>query len=114
MKRFLILLAALALAMSLAAIAGAVEKKEKAADDKKPPIVESKDQKKPAPSADSKKKYDDFVDNNKNGIDDRSESIRPKPVPAKASAAKQAEKKPIVPPAKVDTKKTDSSAKKPK
>ncbi len=115
MKKTLILLTALTLTMSLATIAGAVEKKEKAAGDKKQPSAESKDQKKPAPLADSIKKYDNFVDNNKNGIDDRSENLKPKKdnSAAKSTVSKKPDKKPAVTPIKVEPKKEEPKGKKP-
>ena len=114
MKRILVLLTAIAFAASFSTTTVAVEKKEKKAEDKKQQTTNTKNQKKSPPSSDIKKKYDDFVDHNKNCIDDRCENLKPKSAPTMAPVAKKTEKKPTVPPAKVETKKGDSSGKKPK
>ncbi len=113
MKRILVFLIVTALVMSLSTLAGAVEKKEKKADEKKQPSSQAANQKKAATAEADKKKYDSFVDNNKNGIDDRSENLKPKPTPAKPAAAKKTERKPVVTPAKGDAKKADTTGKKP-
>jgi len=66
----------------LAAVSGvsAVEKKEKKSkDQKEQPQTPSTDKKPPEAKEPEKKKYDDFVDKNKNGIDDRRENIKEKP-----------------------------------
>jgi hypothetical protein len=69
-------------AFVLVATAGvsAVEKKEKKSkDQKEQPQAPSTDKKSPEAKEPEKKKYDDFVDKNKNGIDDRKENIKEKP-----------------------------------
>lgn len=82
MKRTIIYLVAGLFLLALSSDVNAVEKKDKK---KEQPVVNEKNQK---PSRDSsqqktpaveKKKYDDFVDKNKNGIDDRKENLKEKP-----------------------------------
>ena len=116
MKRIVIFAGALAVAMSMSTAALAVEKKEKKSESNKPPTAAAKIQSNSTPSADLKKKYDNFVDNNKNGIDDRSENLKPKSDPNAAKTAvtnKPAAKAPVIP-AKVQPKKEEPKDKKPK
>ena len=116
MKRIVILVAAFAVVMSMSVTAWAVEKKEKKAEDKKQQTEAAKNKSKTAPVADLKKKYDNFVDNNKNGIDDRSENLKPKndPNAAKTSVTKKPAVKPPVAPIKVAPKKEEPKDKTPK
>ncbi len=78
--------------LAMAGPVGAIEKKGKV----KPNKVQVKAKKAPAPKKKSptqgnrvsKKKYDNFVDKNGNGIDDRKEKLKPKKDTKKASASK--------------------------
>lgn len=83
MKKALIYIFAMIFLLSVCGTVGAVDKKDKTT----PPVTENKNQKKqdtkdksqeskPAPT---QKKYDDFVDKNNNGIDDRKENLKEKP-----------------------------------
>ena len=82
MKKILTYLICLAFALSLSGPVLAVDKKEKKpktkTEEKKKP--ESSDKKKPEAK---KKKYDDFIDKNKNGVDDRRENVKKKPASSK-------------------------------
>ena len=78
MRTKLILFIALVLAASMAASAFGVEKKEKKGNQTVTKKNVSLEQKRPAAASELMKKYDDFVDNNKNGIDDRRENLKPK------------------------------------
>lgn len=98
MKRFLYILLSAVILFSFCGDAFAVNKKSKKDTSKqtvvqkqKPPVKKppAKSGKKVKPSTKGKgKKYDNFVDKNNNGIDDRKEKLVPK-------AGKQAKKKPI-------------------
>lgn len=116
MKRMLISFTVLAALLVFSGAALAVEKKEKKADDKKALTTESKEAKKAPGSADVKKKYDDFVDVNKNGIDDRCENSKCKKdgKNSKKSALKKEDQKNLIPPAKVEPKKEETKKKDPK
>ncbi len=118
MNRILIFFIAMVFAAGLTASAFGVDKKEK----KETPSAHNKSDstanKKVGSSSDSQnKKYDDFVDANKNGKDDRYENRKPKSgksAPSSLTPEKPPAKK-IVPsaPKKIE-KKTDSSTAKPK
>jgi hypothetical protein len=93
MKRFITYIVCSAFLISLSGNVAAVEKKEKKQVKKQ--VV----QKKKAPAKKStrivprgKRKYDTFVDRNKNGIDDRKENLKQKPA-AKAPKKKAKKKK---------------------
>lgn len=115
MKKIFLIVAAIAIAISFSATASGVEKKEKKADDKKQQTAVTKDQKKALTSSSPLKKYDSFIDNNKNGIDDRSENLKPKKDinPTKTLVTKKSDKKPLVSPPKNELKKEESKEKKP-
>lgn len=118
MNRILIFLIAMLFVTTLVTNAFGVDKKEK----KETPSAHNKSDstanKKVSSGSDSQnKKYDDFVDANKNGKDDRYENRKPKSgksIPTRLIPEKSPAKK-VVPavPKKVE-KKTDSSAAKPK
>jgi len=116
MKRILTIITAIALALSFSMAAIAVEKKEKKAEVKKQQSAQAKDQKTAPTASESKKKYDSFVDTNKNGIDDRCENLKSKneSSAAKTTVSKKADKKPAPPAIKVEPKKEDPKDKKPK
>ncbi len=117
MKRILTFCIAAAFAVSLTTSAFGVDKKEKKESPKTEAKADSAGKKKEAAASDSQKKYDDFIDLNKNGKDDRYENRKPKSskaVPAKLTQDKPAEKKPVSTTPKKDEKKADSSSEKPK
>ena len=116
MKRILIILTAAAFVALLTRSAFSVDKKEKKESPKTEAKADSAAQKKEATNSDLRKKYDDFIDLNKNGKDDRYENRKPKSpktIPAKLTQDKPAKKKPVSIVPKKDEKKADSSAKKP-
>lgn len=84
MKRYIPYVVAVGLALSCIGSGWAVEKKEK--EKPKQEQVKPKEAPKPAPPVDDKKaekpkppkKYDDFVDKNNNGVDDRKENLKKK------------------------------------
>ena len=86
MKRVFTLLICTLFLLSCGGSSWAVEKKSKdekpaSKTEQKKPEAKPAD-KKPAPpqaKQEPKKKYDDFVDKNKNGIDDRRENLKKKP-----------------------------------
>ena len=93
MKRLIVYIICSAFLVSFAGNAAAVQKKDK--KDVKKQVVQKKPAKKPPVIPKSRatlkgKKYDSFVDRNKNGIDDRREQLKKKPA---AKAKKQEEKK---------------------
>ena len=65
---------------------------------------------------DNKKKYDNFIDKNKNGIDDRREDLKSTSAPKNATASetkkKDADKKDVKVEVKKDVKKDDTKEKK--
>ena len=65
---------------------------------------------------DNKKKYDNFIDKNKNGIDDRREDLKSTSAPKNATASetkkKDADKKDVKVEVKKDVKKNDTKEKK--
>jgi hypothetical protein len=84
MKRIMSCLITFIIVLSLWGNASAIEKKQKSST---PPTkttttknptpqktTQKTEQKTPAPSTAKPKKYDDFIDKNKNGIDDRKET----------------------------------------
>jgi len=112
LKRLLIGLVSVAVLFAFSGEAMAVSKKTKKEESKKVVAKQKPDAKKPAPKATKQpakkpstpavkkpaqkatkppKKYDDFVDKNNNGIDDRKEKRVPKP--AKQDKDKKTEKK---------------------
>jgi len=116
MKIILIFFTAAAFVVSLTTSAFGVDKKEKKESSKTEVKADSAVPKKEAGASDSQKKYDDFIDLNKNGKDDRYENRKPKSskaIPAKLTQDKPAEKKPVSATPKKDEKKADSSSKKP-
>ncbi|MGH8016653.1 MAG: hypothetical protein ACREBV_10710 [Candidatus Zixiibacteriota bacterium] len=77
MKQCFVFTLGLLMAFAFSSGVWAVEKKEKKAVDQKVQVADSTKAKSPDAAAvqkPKKKKYDDFVDLNKNGIDDRCES----------------------------------------
>jgi hypothetical protein len=102
LKRILTYLIALVFSLSLAAPSMAVEKKEKKkakkttiqkkSDSKKKVVAKSQKKSSKKLKSGSKKKYDSFVDRNKNGIDDRAEKKKLKKKPAKKPASKKKKK----------------------
>ena len=116
MKRIIIIFTTIAFVFSFTTNAFGVDKKEKKEAPKNDVKADGANQKKKAPASGSQKKYDDFIDLNKNGKDDRSESRKPKPPkanPDNLTQAKSGEKKPALVVPKKDEKKADSSSKKP-
>ena len=91
MKRLIIYIVCVAFCMSLAGPAYSVEKKKK--DKPKTEQKSKQPAKKPTPppakkpEPPKKPKYDDFVDKNKNGIDDRKENLKKKPSKSKKGSA---------------------------
>ncbi|MCP4684301.1 MAG: hypothetical protein GY867_02535 [bacterium] len=95
MKRILTFIFCAAFLVSGGGSAWAVEKKSKEkpkteTEEKKEPAKKEAPKKpaakKPSPpkkKPETKKKYDDFVDKNKNGIDDRRENLKKKPTEKK-------------------------------
>ena len=117
MKRIVIFFTAAAFVLSLTTNVFGVDKKGKKESPKTEKKADSTVQKKEAAASASEKKYDDFIDLNKNGKDDRRENRKSKPPktsPAKLTQDKPAEKKPVPTVPKKDEKKDDASAKKPK
>jgi len=116
MKKILISFTVLAALLTFSGAALAVEKKEKKAEDKKVQEANTKEVQKAPVSADVKKKYDDFVDANKNGIDDRCENSKCKKDGSlsKKTALKKDDKKQLVPAVKTEPKKVESKVKDPK
>jgi len=87
MKRILTYLVCTLFLLASGGSAFAVEKKSKdtkpapKTEEKKKPEKKPETEKpeKPTKKPEPKKKYDDFVDKNKNGIDDRRENLKKKP-----------------------------------
>ncbi len=97
MKRFIVLLVSIAVLVAFSGDVLAVNKKTKKDTTKTKVIKQEKPKaKKPAAAKTAKKitkekKYDNFIDKNNNGIDDRKEKLVPKA--AKQDKTKKAEKK---------------------
>ncbi len=98
MKRLIIYLVCSAFLISLGGNVMAVEKKDKKPVKKEVVLKNKKSTKKiPLSTTKSKKqvpkkKYDSFIDKNKNGIDDRKENLKQKPA-AKVSKKEEEKKK---------------------
>jgi len=99
MKRLIIYLVCSAFLISLGGNVMAVEKKDKKPIKKEVVLKKNKKSTKKIPLSTTKskkrvlkKKYDTFIDKNKNGIDDRKENLKQKPA-AKVSKKKEEEKK---------------------
>ncbi|MBU0985200.1 MAG: hypothetical protein KKA42_15100 [candidate division Zixibacteria bacterium] len=99
MRRFISGLLAAAFLLVLVPNGWGVEKKLKKIDTKVAPAISQKTAQNPvavqqprksgAARKASRQKTDDFVDQNKNGIDDRKENLKKKPAERSTAAAKQ-------------------------
>ncbi len=118
MKRILIFFTTAGFLFSLATSTFGVDKKEKKETPKTEKRSDSTVEKKESSTVDSsKKKYDDFIDLNKNGKDDRCENRKSKSAkaaPAKLTQEKPTVKKTVSAVTNKGDKKVDSTAKKPK
>ena len=100
MKRIFTYLLTVFLLFAFTGNLAAVEKKEKKTvkktvvkkTDKKNKSTKSSKSTKSKKATGSKKKYDTFVDKNKNGIDDRKEKLKKKTTPKKATKKKATKK----------------------
>ena len=103
MKIILKLVLAFALILLWAGPAAAIDKTKKDENPKKDQVQVDKAQKPPEQekqqketiggSENTKKSYDNFIDTNNNGIDDRAESKNAPPKPQKDESSKKPEKK---------------------
>lgn len=92
MKRFITYLVCSLFLVSLSGNVTAVEKKDKKPVKKQVVLKKKTPTKKGKKFVQRAKKYDSFIDKNKNGIDDRKENLKQKPA-AKAPKKKEKKKK---------------------